>query len=220
MNARARVALVRAGPLAVLAVLLAILVAPSSLQRLLPVPVPLPLLLAGIVVLLVPALLAGRSPLPATLAIVVPALALASYDESRLDWLRTLKDLGLTRGASASANLFRVALGLGALTLAFATHAVDHACRLRASAIERGVPRGQARASMRVVLARSARHGAIALVGALVVGTLALLAAPLDLGGLFAGRAALIVPLLAIALVVGAAVLLAGGREEASTDDV
>src|SRR5207247_1998004 len=81
-----------------------------------------------------PALFATRSPLPAALAVTVPVLAAASYDQSRLDWLRTLKDFGVAKPIGA--NLFRVAVELATLVLCFALHAADHAVRLRASALE------------------------------------------------------------------------------------
>ena len=218
MNERTRIVVVRALPLAALAVLLALLLQASSLEHLLPAPLPFPLLLAISALLVAPALFATRSPLPAALAVTVPVLAAASYDQSRLDWLRTLKDFGVAKPIGA--NLFRVAVELATLVLCFALHAADHAVRLRASALERGVPRGQARASMRLVLARSVEHGALAAGGAVLVGAIALATAPLDLAGILAGRAALLVPLVAIGLVAGAALLLMGtARDESSTDE-
>lgn len=161
---------------------------------------------AGILLALLPALLAPSSPLPATLAVIVPVLAVASYDQSRLDWLRLLKDYGVA--APGLPNALRLALGAAALLLAWGLHVVDGALRLKASAQARGFPEGEARGAAKVARRAGARLAGVALLGTAGVGLLAIGAAQLDAAALLGGRASLVAPLLAVALVALAAVLL------------
>jgi hypothetical protein len=214
----ARVVLARAGPIALLAVLLATLVGSSSLLDLLPfawTPFPLGAYAAGALLLaLLPSLLSARSPVPAALAIVVPILALAAYDESHLDWLRTLKNFGVTHPGAV--GLARLALSFAALVLVWALHAADTAARLRASAIERGIPPAQARAAARASLRRTVAIGAAAAGASALIAGAALLAQRIDARLLLGGRASAAVPLVAIALVAGATLLVAAGRKEAA----
>lgn len=213
---RLRVVLLRAPGLLLLAALLALLLLGSSLTRLLPIGVaPLPwgawawLALAA---LLLPACLARGSPLPAALAVTIPALALALYGDSRLDWLKTLKDFGVT---DSGTSFTRVGLCLAALVLVWAIHVLDHAARLRASAESRGVPAGQARVAQRVALRRGASVGAAALGATLVLGALAFLAAEIGPLVLPVGKVAFVAPLLAAGLLALASFLVAGRRNAA-----
>lgn len=207
---------VRALPLLALAALLGALVARSSLVRLLPLApgVVLALAAGGIALGLLPALLAARSPLPASLAVVVPIVAAAAYDQSRLDWLRLLKDFGVARPGDP--DWARLATSLAALLLAWSAHALDAATRLRRSAVERGIAPDEARAAGRLVLRRGFGAAGLALAGAAVVGLLALGAQRLDVGAMLGGRAAIVVPLVAVLLVAVAAMLVVGRDRDAA----
>lgn len=163
----------------------------------------------AVVVALLPAWLARETPLPAAGAIVVPLLGVASYGASRLDWLRVLKDFGVSEPAVLAP--FRLALGALALLLLWALHAADLATRLRSRAIERGIEPTQASAASARSLRRSAEAVGVATLGAgglVVVGVLAFQAARF----FPSQRAALVAPLLAAALLAGVAVWLARGE--------
>lgn len=217
---RGRLALVRLGPVVLLAGLGAALLATSSLQRILPVSPPLPLWLAtlwvGLLLAFVPALLARGSPLPATLAILVPVLAASAYGASRLDWLRTLKDFHLVDDAGP--NLLRLGLAAVALLLAWGLHALDTAFRLRWRSRERGILPGQARAAFRVSLRRSGIAAAQALASAALLAALVLLAAWLGPRFLPVERMAFLAPLAAALLLGVAALLLVGVPRKAGTE--
>lgn len=211
MRERLRLAFPRTLLVAPLVALLVALLARSSLLALFPLPGPW--VAAGVALALVPAVLARGSPLPHLLLAVVPVLAVASYDQSRLDWLRVLKDFGVA--SPGFPDLLRVGMGLGALSLAWATHAVDASLRIRHAATERGVDATDARAASRVVRARSGTVFAGAFLGTIAVGALALLATLLDVSSLLGGRASFLAPLVAVGLVALAAVLL--WRERATS---
>ncbi|MFA5862288.1 MAG: hypothetical protein WDA16_11400 [Candidatus Thermoplasmatota archaeon] len=210
---RLRAIAVRVPFLLALAAVLALLLSMSSLLRLVPAPPTRIALLAAptFLILLVPAVLTQRSPLPAALVITVPVLAAAAYDDSRLDWLRTLKDFDVAN-ASAGPNWARLSLSIGTLLLVWGMHAVDNALRLRWSAIERGIVVPQASAAARVALGAGARIAAVALGGTLIVGALTWGASFLDADALFGGRSSLIAPLVAVGLIAAAAVLLTRDR--------
>lgn len=212
----ARVVAVRAPFAAALAILLAILLGTSSLTRFLPfayVLAPVGFYVAlGLLVALVPALLARGSPLPATLAIVVPALTASAYGASRLDWLRLLKDFGVAEESALSP--LRLALSLLALLLAWAMHAADLAARLRWRSRERGAPPEHADAAARIALLRGAQAAALATGGALALLGVALVGALLA-RVLPVARAAFVAPLLAALLLAAAGAYLAAGRERA-----
>lgn len=218
---RGRLALVRLGPLALLALLGAALLSVSSLQRMLPLAPPLPLRLLvlwlALLAAFVPALLARGSPLPATLAVLVPVLVAASYSASRLDWLRTLKNFHLVDDAGP--DLLRLALGALALLLAWGLHALDTAFRLRWRSRERGILPGQARAAFRVSLRRSGLAAAQALAGATGLALLVLLASWLGPRVLPVERMAFLAPLAAALLLAVAALLLVGVPKKESTDE-
>lgn len=215
---KARVILLRAPFALLLAVLILLLVRSSSLLTLVPVDIPGSLFLgAGLalaLLLLLPAVFAGGSPLPATLAVLVPVLALSSYGASRLDWLRVLKDFGVAEAATVMP--MRLALALGALLLAWAMHATDLAMRLRWRALERGIPAPQAQAATGASLRRTATTAALALAGTLALLGIALAAGLLSTV-LPVSRAAFAAPLIAAALLVGAALWLAGGARDADS---
>jgi hypothetical protein len=178
----------------------------------------LPILALGLLTLLAPALLTRGSPLPATLLVLVPVLALASYGESRLDWLRTLKDFGIAEDTGPS--LLRLGLGFLALALAWILHVLDTSFRLRWRSVERGIPPAQARAAWRVTLRRGARNGAMALGGALALALVVLGSAMLGPDLLPVGRMAFLAPLLAaLLLVVGALLLVGVPRKDADRSD-
>lgn len=208
----ARVVAWRAPFVVALAVVLALLLARSSLASLLPVAlegVALAWLLLALLVALVPALLARDTPVPAAAFVAVPALAAASYGASRLDWLRVLKDFGVAE--SSPIDGVRLALGAVALALVWALHAADLGARMRERAMERGIDAAQAAAGARRVAHRCAQALGIALAGA--AGLLVVALVGLRIGQLVpTERGALVVPLLAAALLVGAAVYLARGR--------
>lgn len=166
------------------------------------------LLALGLFALLLPALLQRGSPLPATLLVLVPVLVLASYGESRLDWLRTLKDFGVEEPAGPS--FLRMGLGVLSLALAWALHALDTGFRLRGRSVERGIPPVQARAAWRVALRRGLLDGALALAGSLVLSAVVLGAALVGPLVLPVERMAFLAPLLAAALLAVAALLLVG----------
>ena len=212
MSARARIALARAPALAALALVLALLLGRSSLAR----PLPFALegiawlwLLAALVLALAPALLARETALPAAAFVTVPALAASAYGASRLDWLRLLKDFGVTEAAPV--DLARLALAALALGLLWALHAADLAARLRERALERGIERAQANDAARRSLARNARALGLALAGA--AGLLVVALVGMRVGDLVpTERGAFVVPLLAAGLLLLAAVYLARGR--------
>lgn len=206
---RGAVALARAPILLALVALLTLLATTSSLTRLLPEgPWPIWFLL-GSAALLLPALLARDTPLPAAALVVVPVLAAASYGASRLDWLRVLKDFGVAEAGAM--HLPRLGLAALALLLLWTLHATDLAVRMRLRAIERGIaPAEAAEAALRSARA-SALAGGLALAGA--AGLLAVGVAGLQLSAVFPSeRAALAAPLLAAGLLVAAALWLARGE--------
>lgn len=210
---KGRAVLLRAPFVLALALVVVLLARSSSLLALVPVDIPgaafLGAGLAAALLLLTPALLAAGSPLPATLAVLVPVLALSSYGSSRLDWLRVLKDFGVAEDAGLQP--VRFALGLGALLLAWAMHAVDLAMRLRWRAIDRGIPAGQAKAATGVTLRRTAQTAGLAVAGTLALLLVALAASPLA-RVLPVSRAALLAPLLAAAVLAVVAALVAADR--------
>lgn len=216
---RASVLLARGGPIAALVALSAWLLAGSSLWLLLPSPPPVWALLVGLLLLYAPALLTRRSPLPAALAVLVPVIAAASYDQSRLDWLRLLKDFGVTDTTGAGPSVVRVALSLLALLLVWALHVADHATRLRLRALERGLDAREARAASRLALRVGARRAALALGATLLLCAIVAAASFAQADRLLAGRAALVAPLVAAVLVAGAAVLLARQGRGKSSDE-
>lgn len=167
-------------------------------------------LLAGIVLALLPALLARATPLPAAAIVTIPILILGAYGASRLDWLRVLKDFGVAEASPIHA--LRLVLSALAILLLWTLHATDTAARLRQRAIERGIDETQARAAATQTLRRTTQAGALALAattGLLLIGILGL-----QLGAILpTERAALAAPLTAAALLVVAALYLARGRE-------
>lgn len=204
-----RLLLARAAFLLALVVVLALLLARSSLTRMLPFAIGgvvwLWLMLA-LAVALLPSLLARDSPLPAAAFVVVPALATASYGASRLDWLRLLKDFGVAEADPIDPA--RLMLGALALALLWGLHAVDTATRLRDRAIERGIEPAQANAARGRVLMRTGQALGLAALGAMGLLVLALLGTSLG-NAVSTERGAFVVPLVAAALLVGAAVYLA-----------
>lgn len=199
-----------------LAILGAILLAGSSLARLLPFRLEgatMAYVALALLAALTPAVLARASPLPATLAILVPLLAVASYGAGRLDWLRLLKDFGVAE--TAPLQPLRLGLGLVALLLAWAMHAADLALRLRERSLARGATGEVATTATRVALVRSAQAAALATLGAaaLVVVAIggALLARVLPVE-----RAAFVAPLLAALLLAAAGAWLARGKTSES----
>lgn len=212
----ARVALARLPFALVLAALLTALLAMSSLARFLPFALAgSALLWLGLALLaaLAPAVLARGSPLPAALAVAVPALAAASYGASRLDWLRLLKDFGVAETSALSP--LRLALGLLALLVAWAMHATDLSLRLRGRSLARGATPEQARAASRVALVRGAQAGALALAGGLALVGVALVGALLA-KVLPVERAAFVAPLVAALVLAAAGAYLAAGRGQAN----
>lgn len=207
MNARLLAA--RAPFVLGLVVVLALLLARSSLTRMLPFAIGgivwLWLILA-LAVALLPALIARDSPLPAAGFLVVPSLAVASYGASRLDWLRLLKDFGVAEAGPIDPA--RLLLGALALGLLWALHAIDTATRLRDRAIERGIERPQADAARGRVLMRSGQALGLATLGALGLLVLALVGTTIG-NAISTERGAFVVPLLAAGLLVGAAIYLA-----------
>lgn len=209
MKTRVILALGRIPTLVALAIVLIALVSQSSLLHIVPGPT-LPIAISAIALALLAPLLAPRSPLPGALAVTVPVLALASYDQSRLDWLRLLKDFGVSEPSAP--NWLRLALAILALLLAWAAHAVDNALRLGRSATSRGMPLGQARKASLVSATRTIRVAVLALLGTILIGGGAFLVQDANVGALFGGQASLFAPLLAVGLIALAAVLVAGGR--------
>lgn len=206
---RGRIILARLPVVILLAIAMTILLARSSLVALLPVAPSLPWVFGGILLLLVPSLVARETPLPAATLILVPILAVSAYGAGRLDWLRVLKDFGVAEAGAIDPP--RLALGATTILLLWALHAVDLATRLRSRAIARGIDAAQAGAAARRTLLRNMQAAGIALAGA--IGLL-----PVALLGLAAGarlpveRAALVAPLLAAAILAGAAIWIARGR--------
>lgn len=200
--------LLRAPLLVAFALLLLWLLSTSSLLRLLPfAPTPWPVgawALGALLLALLPALLVTASPLPALLGVAVPVVFLASYANSRLDWLRILKDFGVADPGGVS--LARVGLALAVLLAAWAIHAIDLAMRLRWRSLARGIPAGDADAAAQASARASATAAAFAFAGAAGLAVVALLAQRVPLDALTGGRAALVAPLLAGLLVAAAAV--------------
>lgn len=193
---------------ALLALLCALLVAGSSLLALLPAEPPYLAVALVALALLSPSLFARASPMPMQLAVLVPVLGVATYEQSRLDWMRLLKDFGLTDTAFPS--VARLGLALAAFALVWATHAVDHAARVRARSTERGIEPRDARAAAAHVLRESARRGGLALAGTLGLAAFGLLlVAATPLAETLGGRSSLVAPLAGAALVAVAAYLLA-----------
>lgn len=214
---RAKLAGLRAPLLVAHAALLTALVASSSLLRLFPLPPGFLVAAAGLVLAaaLVPAALTRSTPVPAVLAITVPVLAIASYDQSRLDWLRLLKDYGIV--AHGAEDWARFGLEAATLALVWALHVADHALRLRWDAVARGVPEAQARAAARVAMGAGGRVLGAALLGAAALGALAWGAAQVvDANLVLGGRAAIVAPLLAVGILAAAAIVLAKGSEDSS----
>lgn len=180
----------------------------ASLVSLLPSP-PSPLgawVLAALVLAFVPALVARASPLPATLAVVVPALVLASYGAGRIDWLRVLKDFGVQE--KGAIDLLRLLMGALAVLLAWAIHVADMAVRLKERSAARGVPEDQTGSATRIVLRDGAVGAGLALACAAGVALLAFAGVAIgDLGA--ASKAAFVAPVLAAVLLAGAGVWLA-----------
>lgn len=205
----ARLLAARAPFVLALAAVLALLLARSSLARMLPFAltgVASLWLALAIAAALLPALLARDSPAPAAAFVTVPALAVAAYGASRLDWLRLLKDFGVAEARPIDPA--RLLLGALALALLWGLHAADTATRLRERAVERGIARAEADRASRRVLLRTGQALALALAGAL--GLLGLALVGVSLGDLVpTERGAFVVPLAAAALLVGAAVYLA-----------
>jgi len=208
--------LARAPLLVALAFVLSFLVLGSSLTRLVPLDLaawPFNLLVFLVVLgLLAPALLARGSPLPLAVAVALPLVTLAAYGESKLDWLRTLKDFGVSEGGVSAPRLM---LALLALALLWALHAIDFALRLRERALSRGVPEVQASLAFWMSVKRSGAAAGFALGVTALLAVLVLAAAALgdrfDLGAF-----AFVVPLVATALVVaGAVVLIRGSANQA-----
>ncbi len=206
--------LVRAPFLALLALLLMLLGLRSSLLRLVPLDLgafPLnALLFAALALLLLPALLARGSPLPLATAVALPVVTLSAYGESKLDWLRTLKDFGVAETGGTS--FARLGLALAVLVLLWALHATDFAARLRWRALSRGIPEEQANGAALASLARSGAATLFALAVTALLGAAVFWSAALgDVLGL-AGLA-FVVPLAATALVgIGGYVLVRGAR--------
>lgn len=211
---KARVLLLRAPLLLGFALLLLALLATSSLLHLLPfAPTLWPVgawALLGLVLALLPALLVASSPLPPMLGVAVPVMFVASYANSRLDWLRLLKDFGVADPGGVS--FARLALGLAVLLAAWGVHALDLAMRLRWRTLDRGIPQADADAVAQASLRASATAAAFALAGAAGLALVALLAQRVPLDALTSGRASLVAPLLAGLLVAAAAVGLAVER--------
>lgn len=208
--------LVRAPLIALLAALLLALGLQSSLLRLVPADLgafPLNLLVyAGLVLLLLPALLTRGSPLPASIAVSLPIVTLAAYGESKLDWLRTLKDFGVAEAGGSSFP--RLVLAVLVLVLLWTLHAVDFALRLRWRALERGVPPDQANGAAIASLGRSAAAGGFALAATAGLGLAVFWSAALG-GTLGLAGLAFVVPLVATALVgLGGYMLVRGARAE------
>lgn len=209
MKTRVVVALSRLPILAALAGVLIALVSQSTLLVIIPGPA---LVIAiGMIALgmLVP-LFAPRSPLPGVLGVTVPVLAIAAYDQTQLDWLRLLKDFGVSRPSGP--NWARLALSLVALLLAWASHAADLALRLRRSAAQRGVPRGQSARASWLSVRRTTTVAVWAALGTVLIGGAAFAAQGANVSALFGSQASLFVPLLAVGLIALAAILVAGGR--------
>lgn len=207
MNARLLAA--RAPLIVGLVVVLALLLARSSLTRMLPFGIGGVVwlwLMIALAIALLPALLARDSPLPAAALLVVPSLAVASYGASRLDWLRLLKDFGVAEAGPMDAA--RLLLGAAALALLWALHAVDTATRLRDRAVERGIERPQADAARGRVLMRSGQALGVATLGAIGLLVLALVGTTIG-NAISTERGAFVVPLFAAALLVAAAIYLA-----------
>lgn len=207
---RARVPL-----LVALAFVLAVVALQSSLLRLVPVDLaawPFNLLVfLGMLALLAPAAFSRGSPLPLAASVAVPVVMLGAYGESKLDWLRTLKDFGVAEDGTSVPRLLWAA---AALALLWALHVADFAWRLRERALARGIPAEHAEAASAAVVRRSLAAGGFALgVTALVAVVVlygAALGALVDLGGF-----AFVVPLLATALVaIGAFVVVRGSPKD------
>ena len=196
-----------------LALVLALLLARSSLARLLPFSVGgivWAWLILGLFAALLPALFARDTPLPAAAVVTVPALAVASYGASRLDWLRVLKDFGVAE--TGAIDFARLALGALALVLLWMLHALDLSTRLKLRAIERGIEAPQATSAGARALTRSAQALGLALAGA--AGLLVVALVGIQIGAVVpTERGAFVVPLVAAALLVGAAVYLARGEK-------
>lgn len=205
---RARLLATRAVPLAALALLSTVLLLGSTLWALLPTRPPGALVLALVALLYVPALLTRATPLPATLAVLVPVLAAGSYGQSRLDWLRLLKDFDVTQ-QDPTPDVLRMVLSLVALLLVWALHVVDHATRLRAHALQRGVDPREADGAARLVVRVGALRALVALAATLLLALVAGAAWLARAERLLAGRAALLAPLVAALLIAGGALALA-----------
>lgn len=160
-----------------------------------------------VLLLFTPALLTRGTPLPATMLVLAPVLVVAAYDQSQLDWLRLLKNFNVTDPASP--NLARLGLGLATLGGAWTMHVVDTAERLRARALDRGILASEAEAAHRHILHTALKRGALALAATAGLAALALTAHLLRLDTWLLGRAALVAPLAAAALIATAAYLLA-----------
>lgn len=215
MGPTPRILVARTPLLVALALVLAIVGASSSLAKLLPFDVtafPAGLwLFLSILAALVPAWLARGTPLPAAAFVVVPILAAGAYGASRLDWLRVLKDFDVAEPSAIAPR--RLILAALALVLLWALHASDVALRLRDGAVARGIEAPQASAASRQSVRRSAEAGGLALAGS--AGLLLVGIAGLALSRLIpTGRGALVAPLLAAAILVGAATWIARDRKE------
>lgn len=209
---RARIILARAPFVLALALLLTLVLARSSLGRLVPFDFATPPVFAyvflALVAALAPALFARRAPLPAAALVAVPVLAVGAYGASRLDWLRLLKDFGVEEPGAI--DPLRLAFSALALLALWALHAADVSVRLRVRAIERGIDPQDARTAARISIKRSAQAAGLAFAGAaglLVVGLVGVV-----VGNVIpTQRGALVVPLLAAALLAAAAFWLTRG---------
>lgn len=217
---KARRALARAPLVLVYAALLTALAWHSSLRSLLPLdaeavfPLTLYVFLA-LTLVLVPALLTNRSPLPAMLIVFVPVAALAAYEQSHLDWLRTLRQFDVT--APGAPSWPRLAIAAATVGVAWATHALDTSRRLHARLVDRGVAPEEATIVVRATGARTLLAAIVALGGFVVLALIGTIAYAFQVA---LGRVTFLMPIAAAVLVAVAAVLLSTrARGEQGDDD-
>lgn len=216
---RGQQALARAPLLGLYAALLTALAWQSSLRQLLPVdpeqvfPLALYVFVAFALVLL-PALLTNRSPLPAMLIAFVPVAAIAAYEQSHLDWLRTLRQFDVASPGAPSWP--RLAIAAAAMGVAWATHGVDTARRLRARLIDRGVAAEEAAAAARETGGRTLLAALVALGGFVFLALVSTLAYAFEVA---LGRVTFLMPIVAALLVAVAAALLATRERGDAVED-
>lgn len=210
----AKRALLRAPFVVALALLLTVLLWHSALASLLPfalTPLPVGLwVLLALLALLAPAFLAPGSPMPPMLVVLVPVAAVASYEQSHLDWLRTLKDFHVTNPGAP--NVVRLSLEAAAVLVAWAAHATDLAARLRERLASRGVANAEARVATNAAARRAfatASASVASFAGVVALGWLVVAVTP-ELG-----RVTFLMPVIAALLVALAAMLLTARRAEA-----